>query len=116
MTSQIPLWRPKYEYRNNPIDLDRFQHGMTTQWVAFCLTDAGLIQGMLLASSQHFASLYYRSGNPDEGRRFEQRAIYHRCQMLRAMSDSMPQDTRQVTDYIVAKGMFLSFLEVRPAS
>lgn len=116
VTVQIPCWRTKYEYPHNPMDLVRFRHGMTTQWVAFCLTDAGLIQGILLASSQYFANLYYSSGNPHAGKPFQQRALYHRGQLLRAMSDSMPRDTGDVTDHIVAKGMFLAFNEVRPAS
>lgn len=68
---------------------------------------------MLLASSQVFASLHYSSGNEEEGRRFEQRALYHRGQLLRDMADSMPQNTRDVTDKIIAKGMFLAFNEVR---
>lgn len=96
------------------MDLARFRHGMLTQWVGFCLTDAGLLQGILLASSQYFANLHYSTGNQEEGNRFHQRALYHRGQLLRSMSDSMPQDTRDVTDTIIAKGMFLSFNEVRP--
>lgn len=94
------------------MDLDRFRHGMITKWVPFCLTDAGLIQGILLASSQYFANLHYSSGSQEEGQRYEQKALYHRGQLLRAMSDSMPQDTRDVTDNIIAKGMFLAFNEV----
>lgn len=114
MTVQIPQWRTKYEYTYHPMDLDRFRHGMITKWVAFCLTDAGLVQGMLLASSQYFANLHYSSGNQEEGRKFEQRALHHRGQLLRSMSDSVPQDTRHVTDTAIAKGMFLAFNEVGP--
>lgn len=94
------------------MNLDRFRHGMITKWVAFCLTDAGLVQGMLLASSQYFANLHYSSGDQEEGRKFEQRSFHHRGRLLRSMSDSMPQDTRDVTDTTVAKGMFLAFNEV----
>lgn len=113
VTIQIPQWRTKYEYSHHPMDLARFRHGMITKWVDFCFTDDGLFQGMLLASSQVFASLHYSSGNEEEGRRFEQRALYHRGQLLRDMADSMPQNTRDVTDKIIAKGMFLAFNEVR---
>lgn len=112
VTIQIPQWRTKYEYSHHPMDLDRFRHGMITKWVPFCLTDAGLIQGILLASSQYFANLHYSSGNQEEGKKYEQKALYHRGQLLRAMSASMPQDTIDVTDNIIAKGMFLAFNEV----
>lgn len=95
------------------MDLARFRHGMLTHWVPFCLTDPGLLQGIMLASSQYFANLHYSSGNQEEGNRFQQTALYHRGQLLRAMTDSMPQDTRDVTDNIIAKGMFLSYNEVR---
>lgn len=98
------------------MDLDRFRHGMTTKWIAFCLTDAGLAQGLLLASSQYFANLYYSSGDHEEGNKYQQRALYYRGQLLRAMSDSIPQDARDVTDSIIAKGMFLAFNEVCLAS
>lgn len=94
------------------MDLDRFRHGMTTKWVAFCLTDAGLAQGLLLASSQYFANLHYSTGDHEEGNKYQQRALYYRGQLLRAMSDSIPQDARDVTDKIIAKGMFLAFNEV----
>lgn len=97
------------------MDLARFRHGLLTQWVGFCLTDPGLLQGILLASSQYFANLHYSTGNLEEGNRFHERALYYRGQLLRAMADSMPQDTRDVTDNIIAKGMFLAFNEVRPA-
>ncbi|KAJ0120646.1 hypothetical protein J7T55_015377 [Diaporthe amygdali] len=112
VTVQIPTWQSRYEYPNNPMDLPRFRHGMRTHWVNFCLTDAGLLQGMLLASSQHFANLYHEAGNPKEAKAYEQQALHHRGQLLRAMSDSMPRDTRDVTDYTVAKGMFLAYNEV----
>lgn len=98
------------------MDLARFRHGMLTQWVGFCLTDPGLLQGILLASSQYFVNLHYSSGNNEEGNRFQQRALYHRGQLLRSMSDSMSQDTRDLTDNIVAKGMFLAFNEVCDAA
>lgn len=94
------------------MDIERFRHGMIRKWVPFCLTDPGLIQGILLASSQFFANLQYSSGNEEEGKKYEQRALYHRGQLLRAMSNSMPQDTRDVTDEIIAKGIFLAFNEV----
>lgn len=97
------------------MDLARFRHGLLTQWVGFCLTDPGLLQGILLASSQYFANLHYSTGNLEEGNRFHERALYYRGQLLRAMSNSMPQDTRDVTDNIIAKGMFLAFNEVCPA-
>lgn len=112
MTVQLPQWRTKYEYTHHAMDLDRFRHCMTTKWVDFCLTDAGLVQGILLASSQYFANLHYSSGNREEGKKFEQRALHHRGQLLRSMSDSVPQDTRDVTDTTVAKGLFLAFNEV----
>ncbi|KAL2284729.1 hypothetical protein FJTKL_08809 [Diaporthe vaccinii] len=108
---QIPQWRNKYEYPHHHMDLARFRHGMLTQWVGFCLTDPGLLQGILLASSQYFVNLHYSSGNKEEGNRFQQRALYHRGQLLRSMSDSMSQDTRDLTDNIVAKGIFLAFNE-----
>jgi hypothetical protein len=112
VTIQVPQWRTKYEPVHNSLHLPYFRHSMTTTWVAFCLTDPGLVQGILLASSQVFANLYYSAGNREYGNHFEQRALYHRGELLRLMADSMPRDKRDVTDKVIAKGLFLAFNEV----
>lgn len=94
------------------MDLARFRQGMTKHWVAFCLGDAGLLQGLLLASTQFFANFYHSQGSPEEAKTYEQRALHHRGQLLRSMSDSMPKNKSEITDYTIARAVFLAFNEV----
>lgn len=113
VTVQVSQWRSKYESFHRSLDLPRFRHGMVTQLVMFCLMDPGLIQAILLVSSQVFANLHYSSGNKEQGKRLEQMSFQYRGRLLRDMAENMPRDPRQVTDSIITKGLFLTFNEVR---
>ncbi|POS73056.1 hypothetical protein DHEL01_v208546 [Diaporthe helianthi] len=111
VTVQVSQWRSKYEAAHQALDLPGFRHGMATQLAMFCLTDPGLIQAILLVSSQVFANLHYSAGNVAQGRNFEQRSFQHRGRLLREMAENMPKETRHVTDAIITKGLFLTFNE-----
>lgn len=112
VTVQVSQWRSKYESFHRALDLPRFRYGMVTQLVMFCLTDPGLIQAILLVSSQVFSNLHYSSGNGQEGKRLEQMSFQYRGRLLRDMAGNMPQDPKHVTDSIITKGLFLTFNEV----
>ncbi|KAG8156610.1 hypothetical protein KVR01_013561 [Diaporthe batatas] len=111
VTVQVSQWRSKYEAVHPPFDLIAFRHNFVTKLVMLCITDFGLIQAILLLSSQVFANMHYSSGNEGQGKRFEQNSFQYRGRLLRNMAENMPHDPRYITDSIIAKGLFLTFNE-----
>ncbi|KUI57797.1 hypothetical protein VP1G_05078 [Cytospora mali] len=111
VTVLIPSRHNPCDHSSHPIDVSCYHHGMVVNWISFCLSDVGLLQGLFLASCRNLAKIHRNSNNPAEADIYEQRALHYRGECLRSMRDSMPGYGNAVTDYTVGKALLLAFNE-----
>ncbi|KAJ9139216.1 hypothetical protein NKR23_g8111 [Pleurostoma richardsiae] len=100
--------------RHNPcshpslcIDVSLYRIGMAIHWVAFCLTDVGVLHGLLLSSCRNIA----RQSEGPTAATYERYALYYKYHCIRSLRSSMIEDGSAPSDQTIAKSLLLAFDE-----
>jgi hypothetical protein len=85
---------------------------MAIHWVAFCLTDVGVLHGLLLSSCRNIA----RQSEGQTAATYERYALYYKYHCIRSLRSSMIEDGSAPSDQTIAKSLLLAFDEVSCAT